>query len=383
MSRLGTETAFEAAARARALEATGRHVIHLEIGEPDFDTPRNIIEADKRALDAGWTHYPPPLGLPVLREAIAADSTRRRGVPVSPDQVVVAPGAKPIMFYAILALAQEGDEVIYPDPGFPIYESMTRFVGATPVPIPIRQENEFRLDPDELVRLVTPRTRLIIFNSPANPTGGVLTREDLTRIAEVARERNIPVLADEIYGRIIYEGEHVSITTLPDMPDRTIILDGFSKTYAMTGWRMGFAIVPPELVTPFSRLIINSVSGTSAHQQVAAAEALTGPQDAVDAMIEEFRARRDLIVDGLNEIPGIRCLRPHGAFYVFPDISGTGMTGPQVADRLLSEAGVSVLSGTAFGNVGANHLRISYANSRANITTALERMRSVLEPLAV
>jgi aspartate/methionine/tyrosine aminotransferase len=383
MSRLGTETAFEAAARARALEATGRHVIHLEIGEPDFDTPRNIIDADKRALDAGWTHYPPPLGLPVLREAIAADSTRRRGVPVSPDQVVVAPGAKPIMFYAILALAQEGDEVIYPDPGFPIYESMTRFVGATPVPIPIRQENEFRLDPDELVRLVTPRTRLIIFNSPANPTGGVLTREDLTRIADVARERNIPVLADEIYGRIIYEGEHVSITTLPDMPDRTIILDGFSKTYAMTGWRMGFAIVPPELVTPFSRLIINSVSGTSAHQQVAAAEALTGPQDAVDAMIEEFRARRDLIVDGLNEIPGIRCLRPHGAFYVFPDISGTGMTGPQVADRLLSEAGVSVLSGTAFGNVGANHLRISYANSRANITTALERMRSVLEPLAV
>jgi aspartate aminotransferase len=383
ISRLGTETAFEAAARARALEATGRHVIHLELGEPDFDTPRNIIEADKRAMDAGWTHYPPPLGLPVLREAVAADSTRRRGVPVSPDQVVVVPGAKPIMFYAILALAQEGDEVIYPDPGFPIYESMTRFVGATPVPIPIRQENEFRLDPDELIRLVTPRTRLIIFNSPANPTGGVLTREDLRRIADVARERDIPVLADEIYSRIIYEGEHVSITTLPDMPERTIVLDGFSKTYAMTGWRMGFAIVPPELVTPFSRLIINSVSGTSAHQQVAAAEALTGPQDAVDAMVEEFRARRDLIVDGLNQIAGINCLRPHGAFYVFPDISGTGMTGPQVADRLLNEAGVSVLSGTAFGNVGGNHLRISYANSRANITTALERMRSVLEPLAV
>src|SRR5438105_7607039 len=335
MSRLGTETAFEAAARARALETTGRHVIHLEIGEPDFDTPRNIIEADKRALDAGWTHYPPPLGLSVLREAIAADSTRRRGVPVTPDQVIVAPGAKPIMFYAILALAQEGDEVIYPDPGFPIYESMTRFVGATPVPIPIRQENEFRLDPDELVRLVTPRTRLIIFNSPANPTGGVLTRGDLTRIADVARERDIPVLADEIYGRIVYEGQHVSITTLPGMPERTIILDGFSKTYAMTGWRMGFAIVPPELVTPFSRLIINSVSGTSAHQQVAAAEALTGPQDAVDAMIAEFRARRDLIVDGLNQIAGIRCLRPHGAFYVFPDVSGTGMTGSQIADRLL------------------------------------------------
>ncbi len=380
MSRLGTEAAFEAGARARALEATGRHVIHLEIGEPDFDTPANVIEADKQALDAGWTHYPPALGLPHLREAIANDSTLRRGVHVDPSQVIVTPGAKPIMFYAILALAQEGDEVIYPDPGFPIYESMTRFVGATPVPIPIRQENEFRLDPDELVRLVSPRTRLIIFNSPANPTGGVLTREDLVRIADLARERDIAILADEIYGRIVYEGEHVSITTLPGMPERTIILDGFSKTYAMTGWRMGYAIAPPTLVEPLTRLVINSVSGTSAHQQLAAAEALNGPQDAVDEMVEEFRARRDLIVDGLNAIPGVRCLRPKGAFYVFPDISGTGLTGPEAADRLLNEAGVSVLSGTAFGNIGANHLRISYANSRANITAALERMRSVLAP---
>ncbi len=375
MSRLGTEPAFEAAARARALEATGRHVIHLEIGEPDFDTPANIIEAEKRALDAGWTHYPPAPGLPQLREAIAADSTARRGVSVSPSQVVVAPGAKPIMFYSILALAQEGDEVIYPDPGFPIYESMARFVGATPVPIPIRQANDFRLDPDELVRLVSPRTRLIILNSPANPTGGVLTREDLIRIAEVARERDIPVLADEIYGRIVYEGEHVSITALPGMPDRTIILDGFSKTYAMTGWRMGYAILPEWLVEPVTRLVINSVSGTSAHQQVAAAEALNGPQDAVAEMVEEFRARRDLIVDGLNSIPGVTCLRPNGAFYVFPDISGTGLTGPQAAERLLDEIGVSVLSGTAFGQVGANHLRISYANSQANIEMALERMR--------
>jgi aspartate aminotransferase len=383
MSRLGTETAFEAAARARALEATGRHVIHLEIGEPDFDTPSNIIEADKRALDAGWTHYPPAPGLPQLREAIANDSTKRRGVPVDPSQVVVTPGAKPVMFYAILALAQEGDEVIYPDPGFPIYESMTRFVGAKPVPIPIRQENDFRLDPDELIRLVTPRTKLIIFNSPANPTGGVLTREDLTRIAHVAGERDIPVLADEIYGRIVYEGEHVSITTLPGMPPRTIILDGFSKTYAMTGWRMGYAILPPDLVAPFTRLVINSVSGTSAHQQLAAAEALNGPQDAVDEMVEEFRARRDLIVDGLNAIPGVTCLRPKGAFYVFPDISGTGLTGPEAEARLLNEAGVSVLSGTAFGQIGANHLRISYANSRANISAALERMRSVLEPVTV
>ena len=380
MSRLGTEAAFEVGARARALEATGRHVIHLEIGEPDFDTPANVVEAEKQALDAGWTHYPPAPGLPQLREAIANDSTGRRGVPVDPSQVIVTPGAKPIMFYAILALAQEGDEVIYPDPGFPIYESMTRFVGATPVPIPIRQENDFRMDPDELVRLVTPRTRLIIFNSPANPTGGVLTREDLVRIADVAREHDIPVLADEIYGRIVYEGEHVSITTLPDMPDRTIILDGFSKTYAMTGWRMGYAIAPPALVEPLTRLVINSVSGTSAHQQLAAAEALNGPQDAVDEMVQEFRARRDLIVDGLNAIPGVSCLRPKGAFYVFPDISGTGLTGPEAADRLLNEAGVSVISGTAFGTIGANHLRISYANSRANITAALERMRSVFAP---
>jgi aspartate aminotransferase len=383
MSRLGTEAAFEAAARARALEATGRHVIHLELGEPDFDTPANIVDAAKRALDAGWTHYPPAPGLPLLREAIAADSTRRRGVAVDASQIVVAPGAKPIMFYAILALAQEGDEVIYPDPGFPIYESMTRFVGATPVPIPIRQENDFRLDPDDLVRLVTPRTRLIIFNSPANPTGGVLTRGDLERIADVARERDIPVLADEIYGRIVYEGDHVSITSLPEMAERTIILDGFSKTYAMTGWRMGHAILPPALVAPMTRLIINSVSGTSAHQQLAAAEALNGPQDAVDEMVAEFRARRDLIVDGLNAIHGVSCLRPKGAFYVFPDISGTGLTGPEAELRLLNEAGVSVLSGTSFGEVGANHLRVSYANSRANISLALERMRAVLEPVRV
>jgi len=383
MFRLGTETAFEAADRARALEATGRDVIHLEIGEPDFETPSNIVDAAKRALDAGWTHYPPAPGLPQLRSAIAADSTARRGVPVTAEQVLVMPGAKAVMFYAILALAQEGDEVIYPDPGFPIYESMTRFVGATAVPLPIRQENRFSLDPDELASLITSRTRMIILNSPANPTGGVLTRDDLQRIADVAIEHDLIILADEIYARIVYRGEHVSITSLPGMPERTIVLDGFSKTYAMTGWRMGYAIVPERLVVPFGRLIINSVSGTSAHQQMAAVEALMGPQDAVDAMLAEFRARRDLIVEGLNTIPGVRCLLPDGAFYVFPDISGTGLTGPQAADRLLNQAGVSVLSGTAFGQVGANHLRISYANSRERISAALERMRPVLEPLLV
>jgi aspartate aminotransferase len=382
MERIGTETAFEAAARARALEATGRDVIHLEIGEPDFDTPANIREAAKRALDEGYTHYPPAPGFPRLREAIAADASARKGFHVDPERVIVTPGAKPIMFYALLVLADAGDEVIYPDPGFPIYESMARYVGATPVPVPIRQENGFRLDPDELASLVTARTRLLILNSPANPTGGVLSREDLERIAEIARERDLIVLADEIYGRIIYEGEHVSIASLPGMTERTILLDGFSKTYAMTGWRLGYGILPEPLVVPFSRLIINSVSGTSAHSQMAAVEALTGPQDEVEAMVAEFRARRDLIVRGLNEIPGIRCLRPAGAFYVFPDVSGTGLRGAELADRLLKESGVSVLAGTAFGRVGRDHLRISYANSQANIATALERIQALAERLA-
>lgn len=378
MRDIGTETAFEAAARARALEATGVDVIHLEIGEPDFDTPANIVEAAKRALDAGWTHYGPALGLPQLREAIAADSTARRGFAVDPGNVVVTPGAKPIMHYAITALAGPGDEVIYPDPGFPIYESMASFVGARPVPIPLSEAHDFRLDVDELRSLVTDRTRLIIFNSPANPTGGVLNRADLDAIAAIAIERDIVVLADEIYGRIIYEGEHHSIAALPGMAERTIILDGFSKTFAMTGWRLGYAIVPPALVQPFSRLIINSVSCTSAFSQIAAVEALTGPQADVDAMVAEFHTRRDLVVDGLNAIPGIRCRRPQGAFYVFPNVSGTGLTGGEFADKLLYEAGVSVLAGSAFGRVGVDHARISYANSQANLRRAVERIADVV-----
>ncbi len=378
MERLGTETAFAAAARARALEATGRDIIHLEIGEPDFDTPPNIRAAADRALADGWTHYGPALGLPVLREAIALDASRRKGFPVVADQVVVTPGAKPIMFYAILGLVDAGDEVIYPDPGFPIYESMARFVGATAVPVPIRQEHGFRMDPDEIARLVSPRTRLLIFNSPANPTGGVMPRADLEAIAAIAIERDLVVLADEIYGRIVYDGEHVSIASLPGMAERTIVLDGFSKTFAMTGWRLGYAIVPEPLVAAFSGLIINSVSCTSSFSQVAAAEALLGPQDSVDAMVREFRIRRELIVDGLNAIPGISCLRPEGAFYVFPDVSGTGMTGERFADAMLYEGGVSLLAGTAFGQVGRNHVRISYANSQAKIAEALGRIRAVL-----
>ncbi|CAN5684080.1 pyridoxal phosphate-dependent aminotransferase [soil metagenome] len=375
---IGTETAFEAAARARALEATGREVIHLEIGEPDFDTPANVREAAKRALDEGWTHYGPPLGLPQLREAIAADATDRKGFQVDPAQVVVTPGAKPIMFYALLALAEPGSEVIYPDPGFPIYESMARFAGAKPVPIPLREENGFRMDTDELRSLLTDRTRLIIFNSPHNPTGSMLTAEDLQAVAEMVTASDITVLADEIYGRIVYDGKHHSICALNGLPDRTIMLDGFSKTWAMTGWRLGYAVLPKELVAPFSRLIINSVSCTSSHSQLAALEALTGPQDEVAAMVEEFRARRDLVVDGLNALPGIRCLQPQGAFYVFPNVAGTGLTGAQLADRFLNEAGVSVLAGTAFGTVGKDHIRISYANSRPNLSRALDLMAGVL-----
>jgi aspartate/methionine/tyrosine aminotransferase len=381
MSRIGTETAFEAAARARALEATGRSVIHLEIGEPDFDTPTNIREAAKRALDRGATHYTPTVGIPELRAAIATDATARKGFAVTPGHVVVVPGGKPVMFFAILALINEGDEVIYPDPGFPIYESMANYVGGRAVPCPIRQENGFRLDPDELASLVTPRTKLVILNSPANPTGGVSTRDDLERIACVAVDHDLTVLADEIYGRTLYEGEHVSIASLPGMVERTIVLDGFSKTYAMTGWRLGYAIVPDALVTPFSRLIVNSVSCTNAATQWAGVEALTGPQDAVDAMVAEFKVRRDLIVDGLNAIPGVTCLRPAGAFYVFPDITATGLTGAELADRLLNEGGVSALAGTAFGRVGLHHLRFSYATSRENIAEAMRRMRTVVEPI--
>ena len=378
MRDLGTETAFEAAARARELEASGVDVIHLEIGEPDFETPVNVREAAKRALDAGWTHYGPALGLPALREAIAADLNARRGLAIDAANVVVTPGAKPIMHYAITALAGPGDEVIYPDPGFPIYESMASFVGARPVPIALSEAHAFRLDVDELRSLVTDRTRLIIFNSPANPTGGVLSRADLEAIATIAIERDVPVLADEIYGRIVYQGEHISIASLPGMAERTILLDGFSKTFAMTGWRLGYAALPAALVPAFSRLIINSVSCTSAFSQIAAVEALTGPQDAVDAMVEEFRFRRSLIVEGLNALPGVRCLLPSGAFYAFPNVSGTGMTGTEFADRMLYEAGVSVLGGSAFGRVGVDHVRVSYANSQANLRRALERMADVL-----
>lgn len=378
VSGIGTETAFEAAGRARALEAQGRDIIHLEIGEPDFDTPPNVRDAAKRALDAGLTHYGPPLGLPALREAIAADATARKGFAVDPANVVVTPGAKPVMSFTLLALAEPGVEVVVPDPGFPIYESMTRFAGAAAVPIPLRQEHDFRIDIDELRALVTDRTRLIVLNSPHNPCGSLLTPDDLRAIADLAIERDLVILSDEIYGRIVYDAEWRSIAALPGMAERTVVLDGFSKTYAMTGWRLGYAIVPPPLVPVFSRLMINTVSCTATFSQMAAVEALTGPQDAVDAMVEEFRARRTLVVDGLNALPGVTCRMPQGAFYAFPDVSGTGLDGPDLAERLLLEAGVSVLSGTAFGQVGRHHIRVSYANSRENIARALERIHELL-----
>ena len=375
MHTIGTEGAFAVSARARALEAEGRPMIHLQIGEPDFDTPAHVREAAKQALDAGATHYAPFPGIPELRKAIAEDVTARKGFPADPSQVFVTVGGKGVMLYAILGLIDAGDEVIVPDPGYPIYESLTRFVGATPIAIPIRMENDFRLDVEELARLITPRTRLLIINSPANPTGGVLTRSDLERIAELAEEHDLWVMTDEIYGRILYDGaEHISIASLPAMADRTIVLDGFSKTFAMTGWRLGYAVVPESLKEVYGELVINTISCAPTFVQVGAVQALVGPQDDVDAMVVEFKARRDLIVDGLNRIPGITAKTPLGAFYAFPDISGIGLSGAQLAEGLLTEADVCVLAGTAFGGVGVDHIRISYANSRENLTEALERI---------
>ncbi len=383
MSRLGTETAFEVLARAKALEAQGREIIHLEIGEPDFDTPAHIKAAAVRALEEGYTHYTPAAGIPALREAIAEYVRRTRGIPVGPEHVVVVPGGKPIMFFAILALVEEGDEVIYPNPGFPIYESMIRFVGGWPVPLRLRMENEFRVDVEELARLITSRTRMLILNSPANPTGGVLTREDLAAIAELCLRHDLVVLSDEIYSRILYEGEHVSIASLPGMAERTIILDGFSKTYAMTGWRLGYGVMPEPLAEAVTRLMINSNSCTAAFTQMAGIAALTGPQDEVERMVAAFRERREVIVEGLNRLPGFRCLKPKGAFYAFPNIEGTGMSSRELAAYLLEEAGVAVLSGTAFGEYGEGFLRLSFANSIENIRKALERIEKALRRLPI
>ena len=378
MSRLGTESAFEVLARAKALEAAGTPVIHLEIGEPDFPTAGHIAEAAVDALRAGHTHYVPAPGIPALREAVAAFLERTGRMRVAPDRVVVTPGAKPIMFFTILALAGPGDEVLYPDPGFPMYESITSFAGATAVPVPLRESNGFRVDVAELERLITPRSRLLIINSPHNPCGSALTRQDCAAIAELAQRHDLLVLTDEVYWAIRYGGTHVSVLDFDGMAERTILLDGWSKTYAMTGWRLGFGVFPAPLVEPVTRLAINSVSCTSAFSQYAAIAALEGPQDAVMEMVAEFRRRRDVIVAGLNEIPGVSCVEPQGAFYAFPNITGTGLSAATLQARLLDAAGVAALSGTAFGSWGEGFLRFSYANSVANIQLALDAIKSVL-----
>jgi len=381
MARLGTESAFEVLARARALERQGHEIIHLEIGEPDFDTPAHIKDAAKRALDAGATHYGPSAGLPELREAIARHISGTRAIPVSPDEVVVTPGAKPIMFFTIMALAGHGDEVIYPNPGFPIYESVINFVGAVPVPIPLREENGFGFDLGVFERSVSPRTKLIVINSPENPTGGVLEHAQLERIAAIAAERRIPVLTDEIYRDFLYEGAFESITAMPGLRDLTILLDGFSKSFAMTGWRLGYGVMPRDLAEHVTRLIVNSNSCTASFVQLAGIAALEGDQTPVTRMVAEFKRRRDVFVDGLNQLPGVKCVKPRGAFYAFPNITGTGRSSSEVADRLMNEAGVAALSGAAFGAHGEGYLRFSYANSEANLAKALTRMRPVFESL--
>jgi aspartate/methionine/tyrosine aminotransferase len=374
MARLGTETAFEVLVKARALEGKGRDIVHLEIGEPDFDTPANIIEAATDALHKGWTHYGPSAGLPVLREAIAEEVSRSRKVQVKPEEVVVVPGGKPIIFFTILALVEEGDEVIYPNPGFPIYESMINFLGAKAVPIRLREEMDFRLDVNELARLINDRTKLIILNSPQNPTGGVLTRKDIEAIAAAIGDREIMVLSDEIYSRLIYEGEDFSLMSVPGFKDRTILLDGFSKTYAMTGWRLGYGVMRADLATHIARLMTNSNSCTASFTQVAGVEGLRGPQDSVDVMREEFRRRRDRFVERINQIKEFSCRLPKGAFYTFPNITRTGWPSKKLADALLEDAGVACLSGTAFGEFGEGYLRFSVANSIANIDKALDRI---------
>jgi aspartate/methionine/tyrosine aminotransferase len=383
MTRIGVESAFEVLVKARALEAQGTSMIHLEIGEPDFPTPRNIVEAGKRALDEGWTKYGPTQGLPELRQSIAKHVSSTRGIKVGPENVCVTPGGKPIMYFAIIALLGDGDEAIYPDSGFPIYESMIRFQGAKPVPVPLKESRGFSLDLDEFRARLTDRTKLVILNSPHNPTGGIIPAEDIRELAKILRERDVMVLSDEIYGRITYnkspghEGTLTSIASMDGMLEKTIILDGFSKTYSMTGWRLGYGVMPTLLAGAVVKLMVNSNSCTASFTQRAGIEALEGPQDAVDAMVAEFKRRRDAIVKALNSLPGFRCPVPAGAFYVFPNVDGTGMDSKDLADYLLYEAGVACLDGQCFGAEGHGYLRFSYANSLENILEAVERIRKV------
>ena len=376
MNRIGVESAFEVLVRARELERQGRHVIHLEIGEPDFPTPAHIIAAAKQALDEGYTHYGPTQGMPELRESIARYVSRTRGIRVGPEHVSVVPGGKPIIFFPILALIEQGDEVIYPNPGFPIYESMIRFSGGVPVPIPLVEERGFSFDLDTLHKRLSPKTKLLILNSPQNPTGGLIPPEDIRAIADLVRDRDLMVLSDEIYSRIYYGTEPpFSIASLPGMLEKTIILDGFSKTYAMTGWRMGYGVMPVWLVDAITKLMVNSNSCTASFTQRAGLAAIDGPQQAVDAMVAEFRRRRDAFCAGLNQVPGFRCALPGGAFYAFANITATGMKSKELADYLLYDAGVSCLSGAAFGEYGEGYIRFSYANSYDNLMAAVELIK--------
>ena len=376
--RLGTETAFLTLARARELEAQGRHIVHLEIGEPDFDTPEHIKDAAKKALDDGFTHYGPSPGEMPAREAIAAHQTERQGYDIAPDRIIVTPGGKPVMFFSILALIEEGDEVIYPNPGFPIYESMINYAGGTAVPIPLEERFDFSLDVDRLESLVTDNTKLLIVNSPNNPCGSVISDGDIERIARIAVENDLVVLSDEIYKDMYYSGSHTSITEFDGLVERTIILDGFSKSYAMTGWRLGYGVFPGFMMDAVTKLMTNSVSCTSVAIQMAGIAALQGPQDSVSEMMTEFRIRRDLVVDGMNNLPGVTCRTPGGAFYAFPNISGTGLDSRTFADRAMDEAGVALLSGTAFGEYGDGYIRISFANSQDNLRLAIDRLGEML-----
>ncbi|WP_202867329.1 pyridoxal phosphate-dependent aminotransferase [Kribbella pittospori] len=378
MNRLGTESAFEVLAKAKALEARGREIVHLEIGEPDFDTPAHVVAAAQQALDKGHTHYVPAPGIPELRTAVADFLERTGRLTTTPDKVLVTPGAKPIMFFTIMALCEEGDEVLYPDPGFPMYASIAAFAGAKPVPVPLREENGFVIDPEELASLVTDRTKLLILNSPHNPCGSASTPEQLEAIAEIAIANDLVVLSDEVYWALRYDGDHHSVLDVDGMAERTILLDGWSKTFAMTGWRLGFGVFPQPLVEPVTRLLINSVSCTSAFSQYAAIAALEGPWDDVERMLEAFRERREVIVSGLNAVPGVSCIEPGGAFYAFPNISELGLSAATLADRLLEEAGVACLPGTSFGVYGEDHLRFSYANSVENIRRALDAFEALV-----
>ena len=381
MSRLGTETAFEVLAKAKILEAEGVDVIHLEIGEPDFDTPENVINAGSTALLSGYTRYGPSPGLSELRDKIADEISSTRKIPVSSENVVVTPGGKPIIFFCALALIEPGDEVLYPNPGFPIYESMINFAGGTPVPMKLHEELDFSFDIDEVINQVTDNTKMIIINSPNNPCGSVIPNSDLEALARVAIDKDLIILSDEIYSRYLYEGSHQSITKFPGLQERTVILDGFSKTYAMTGWRIGYGIMPIPLVEPISRLMTNSVSCTASFTQIAAIEALTGSQEEANKMVLEFKNRRNTIVNGLNQINGISCKIPKGAFYVFPNIKGTGLSSKTFADDLLQKAGVASLNGESFGEFGKDYIRLSFANSTENILEALNRIESFVKKL--